>query len=132
MEIRLTQEQGRVPITVFHIKGDINVESYEQLQDKAREAHAAGTRNLVLDLSEVPYMSSVGIRALNNIFTLLRSDAPEESGEAIRKGISDGTFKSPHLKLVNPTKPVLSTISMTGLDMFIEIHQQLKDAVASF
>lgn len=132
MEIHLTQEQGRVAVTVFHIKGEINAETYAQLQVKAREAYAGGARDLVLDLSGVSYISSAGIRALNDIFTLLRGDTPEESGEAIRKGISDGTFKSPHLKLVNPSKQVRSTISMTGLDMFIEIHAQLKDAVASF
>jgi anti-anti-sigma regulatory factor len=132
MEIQQTQEQGRVPVTVFHIKGEINVETYEQLQAKAREAHSAGARNLVLDLSEVTYISSAGIRALNDIFSLLRGDSPDESPDVIRKGISAGTYKSPHLKLANPTQQVHRTISMTGLDMFLEIHAKLRDAVASF
>lgn len=132
MEIRQTQEQGRVPVTVFHIEGEINVETYEQLQATAREAHAAGMRNLVLDLGEVTYVSSAGIRALNDIFALLRSDSPDESSDSISKGISAGTYKSPHFKLANPTAQVHRTISMTGLDMFLEIHAKLKDAIASF
>ncbi|MGH2521981.1 MAG: STAS domain-containing protein, partial [Anaerolineales bacterium] len=79
MDITISYEQGRVPITVFHVKGDIDISTYEQLQQQAKEAYQAGTRNLLLDLTEVPYLSSAGIRALHQIFTLLRSNTPEES-----------------------------------------------------
>jgi len=132
MDITVSQEQGRVPVTVFHIHGDINVTTYEQLQQQAREAFDAGTRNLLLDLAEVTYISSAGIRALNDIFRLLRGDSPAESDEAMSKGLRDGTFKSPHLKLLNPSSRVLEVLKIAGVDMFLEIHRHLKDAVASF
>jgi anti-anti-sigma regulatory factor len=132
MEIRQTREQGRVVVTVFHIKGEITAETYEQLQTSAKAAYAAGTRNLALDLSEVKYVSSAGIRAINNIFVLLRGDMPEESDEVMHKGIAAGTYKSPHLKLVNPSPQVKRTFATMGLDMFLEMYDELKDAVASF
>ena len=132
MDITVSQEQGRVPVTVFHVTGDINMATAGQLQAQARRAYEAGTRNLLLDLTEVPYMSSAGIRAMNDIFNLLRTDAPAESEAAMRKGLSDGTFKSPHLKLLNPTRHVLEVLSMAGIDMFLEIHRNLKDAIASY
>jgi anti-anti-sigma factor len=132
MDIEVSQEQGRRPVTVFHIKGEINITTYEQLEQKAREAFNTGTRDLLLDLTEVTYISSAGIRALNNVFKLLRSDAPEESDEAMRKGLSDGTFKSPHLKLQGPSPRVLEVLKIAGVDMLLQIHQNRKDALASF
>jgi hypothetical protein len=132
MDITVAQKEGRVPVTVFHVKGNIDVTTYEQLQAQARLAYETGARNLLLDLAEVPYVSSAGIRAINSIFNLLRTDAPGESDEAVRKGLSDGTFKSPHLKLLNPKPQVLEVLTIAGVDMFLEIHRDLAAAVASF
>jgi hypothetical protein len=132
MEIAVSSEQGRVPVTVFRIKGDIDVASYEQLQTTARQAFEAGTRNLLLDLTEVAYISSAGFRALHYIFTLLRTDSPDESDEAMSKGLRSGTFKSPHLKLLNPSPVCLQALRTAGFDMFLEIYHDLEVAVASF
>jgi len=132
MEITVLQKQGRVPVTVFQIKGDIDANFYEQLLAQAKEAHAAGMRDLILDLSEVKYMSSAGLRVLHSIFALLRTDAANESDEAMKKGLSDGTFKSPHLKLVNPSPVVREVLRTSGFDMFLEVHRNLKEAMASF
>ncbi len=132
MDITVSQHTGRVPVTVFHITGDVDVSTYEQLQTRAEQAFQAGTRSLVLDLAATPYVSSAGIRAVNQIFTLLRTNAPNESDAAMSQGLRDGTFKSPHLKLLNPTDSVLRVLTTAGVDMFLEIHHDLKAAVASF
>jgi hypothetical protein len=50
----------------------------------------------------------------------------------MKKGLMDGTFKSPHFKLLNPSPAALETMRVMGFDMFLEIHRNLKDAVASF
>jgi len=63
---------------------------------------------------------------------MLRSESPEESDEAVRKGLADGTFKSPHLKLLKPDKNVNQVLRVAGFDMFLEIYANLKKAVASF
>jgi hypothetical protein len=130
MDIVVSHEQGRVPVTVFHIKGSVTGD--EQLQNLAQEHYATGTRNILLDLTEVPYMSSQGLRVLHYIYTLLRSDTPQESDEAVSSGIAAGTFASPHLKLLQPSKHVLEVLKATGYDMFLEIHQDYKVAIASF
>ncbi|MCL4395018.1 MAG: STAS domain-containing protein [Chloroflexi bacterium] len=130
MEISVTQEQGRVPVTVLQLKGDLNAATCDALQTKAKEVIDAGSRNVVVDLSGVGYMSSAGMRTLNQMFTWLTSSAAE--GEAIRKGIASGKAKSPHLKLVNPTQRVLEALKLAGFDMFLEIHPNAKQAIASF
>lgn len=132
MDIEISHEQGQKPVTIFRIRGEINIASYQQLEQQAREAQAAGTRDLLLDLADVTYISSAGIRAIDNLFKLLRTDAPEESSDAMRRGLRDGTFKSPHLKLLNPNPRVLEALTIAGVDMLLEIHHNRQDAIASF
>ncbi len=132
MEIRVSTEQGRVPVTVFRVFGDVDVQSYEALQAQAEQAYRAGTRYLLLDLAQVDYVSSAGIRAINHLFNLMRTDVPAENDAALREGLSAGTFMSQHLKLLNPNPRVKEVLKITGLDMFLEFHTDLGPAVASF
>ena len=132
MDITVSHEQGRVPITVFHLKGKLDVTTYAELEKKVQASYEAGMRNLILDLSEVPYISSAGLQALHRIFLRLRSDAPSESDEMMRKGIRDGTYKSAHLKLLKPSAKVLEVLKTVGYDMYMDVHSNLKDAVAAF
>ena len=127
MEFKVTQEQGRVPVTVIHLNGDLR--SDEELTQKAKEAFEAGARDILLDLTDVRFMSSAGLRALHAIFTMLREDKSEEE---INKGIAAGTYKSPHFKLLNPNKNVKEVLGLTGYDMFLDIHTNTKEAIASF
>jgi anti-anti-sigma factor len=132
MEITISDEQGRVPVKVFHIQGEIDAESFEQLEAQAQQAIQDGSRYIVLDLEQVSYVSSYGIRGISQIFSWLRDTAGGEDREAISKGFRDGTYKSHHLKLVNPTRQVEKVLSTAGIDMFLEIHPDLERAVASF
>ncbi len=132
-QITVSQQQGRVPVTVFQLEGDvIDVNSYGQLEAQVRAAVETGTQNLLLDMTKVKYISSAGLRALHSIFMLLRADTAAESSETMKKGLMDGTFKSPHLKLLNPSPTVMETLRVMGFDMFLEVHHNLKDAIASF
>ena len=132
MEITAVQQAGRVPVTVFHIKGDIDSSTYQQVQTQIEQAVQAGAHDIVLDLTEVGYLSSAGIRTLSHLFRLLRGTLPEESDAAMKQGVRDGTFKSPHLKLVSPTPRVVEVLKMSGLDMVIESYHSVPEAVASF
>lgn len=130
MKIRVTKVQGRVSITVFHIEGEIGAASAEQLRQQAHNAFGDGMRDLLLDLTDVTFLSSGGLRAVHEIFTLLRTDADDD--ESVRQGIVAGTYRSPHLKLLKPNKNVLKSLKLTGLDMFLEIHSNLQEAIDSY
>ena len=131
MEIAAVQQSGRVPVTVFNIKGDIDSSTYQQVQAHIEQEVQAGAHDIVLDLTEVGYMSSAGIRMLSHLFNLLRGNLPQESDDAMKQGVRDGTFRSPHLKLVSPTPRVAEVLKMSGLDMMIESYQNVPEAVAS-
>jgi hypothetical protein len=132
MEIKVTQEAGRVPVTVFHLEGDLASDSYEILETRAQQAIGEGTCYLLLDMTKVPYMSSAGIRAIHQIFNWLRSLPEGEDEAALKRGIRDGTYHSHRLKLLNPSTPVQKTLATAGIDMYIEVHHDLKKAVDSF
>jgi len=131
MQVTISQEQGRVPVTVFEVQGDIDVQSYEELQAQAEEAYQAGMRHLLLDLTKVKYVGSAGLRTFHHIFNMLRDASPEDD-KALKRGLMDGSYKSTHFKLLNPSRDVTNTLSMSGFDMFLEIHTNRKKALDSF
>lgn len=132
MEIKVSTEQGKVPVTVLHVDGNLDSASYQAFQSKAEELVKAGTRHMLVDLSHAPFVSSAGLRALHSIFNQLRLFSPDISEEEMRKAINAGTYKSPHLKLLNPSKETKTTLNMAGFDMYIEVHTDMKTAVDSF
>ena len=134
MEIKVSKENGRVPITVLHVDGNIDSSTYEQFLSTAKKSIDEGARYILVDLSHAPFISSAGLRALHTLFNDLRSRNPEAnlSDEQMKKGISAGTFKSPHLKLLNLSPEAKSAFETSGFDMYIETFTDMKKAIASF
>ncbi len=132
MDIRVSEEQGRVPVTVLALNGDLNAATYEQFQQKAQQAIQAGTRHMLVDLGGVPYMSSAGMRALNQIYNWLNEGSPAQAGKTVSDGVAAGTFRSPYLKLLNPTPRVFEALKLAGFDMFLETFKNRREAIASF
>jgi anti-anti-sigma factor len=134
MEIKVSTESGRVPVTVLHVDGNIDSSTYEQFQSTARKLIDEGARYILVDLSHAPFVSSAGLRALHALFNELRSRNPDAnlSEEQIKKGISAGTYKSPHLKLLNLSPETRTAFETSGFDMFIETFKDMKTALASF
>jgi len=60
MQIKLTTAQGRVPVTVMHVDGNIDSGTYEAFFAKAEELMNAGSRYLQIDLAQVPFVISKG------------------------------------------------------------------------
>jgi anti-anti-sigma factor len=133
MEMTTTSRtDGKVPVTVFHLKGDLDMKTHQDLEKRARESFASGARYMVLDLTDVRYVSSAGLRAIHAIFNFLREGDSGESDSVVQKGMRSGLYKSRYLKLASPSKSVQQVITMAGYDMFMEIHPNVDSAVGSF
>jgi len=134
MEIKVSTESGRVPVTVLHVDGNIDSSTYEQFQSTAKKLIEGGTRYILVDLSHAPFVSSAGLRALHTLFNELRAQNPEAnlSNDQIKKGISSGSYKSPHLKLLNLSPETKSAFENSGFDMYIDTFTDRKTAIASF
>lgn len=134
MDIRVSTENGRVPVTVMHVDGNIDANSYDQFQSRAEELIEGGARYLLVDLSNSPFVSSAGLRALHHLFNKLRAKDTNNSlsEEEVRRGISAGTYKSPHLKLLNLSKETKTAFELSGFDMFIATFDDRQAALDSF
>lgn len=134
MEIKVSTESGRVPVTVLHVDGNIDSSTYEQFQSTAIKLIEDGARYLLVDLSHAPFVSSAGLRSLHALFNELRSRYPNAdlNDEQMKKGISAGTYKSPHLKLLNLSPETKTAFETSGFDMFIDTFTDRNTAVASF
>lgn len=129
MDISVSQANGRIPVTIFHLHGDLVEE--EPLRGQATEAVANGSQAILLDLKNVPYISSAGLRAIQFVFELLQESSGVEK-EKMMRGIAAGTFKVPNFKLLSPSKNGAKTLSVSGYDMFLEIFTNKDEAIRSF
>jgi anti-anti-sigma factor len=132
MEIKVTKEQGRVPVTVVHVDGNIDSHTAGDFQSRVEELIQEGARDILVDMAHVPYISSAGLRTLQAVFNQLRALSPDVTDAEMRQGVSAGTYTSPHLKLANMSKDASSAFKMAGFDMYIEVYDDVKQAVDSF
>ncbi len=134
MEIKVLMEQARVPITIMQVHGNIDSATHEAFKAKADELIRDGTRHILVDLSQVPFVSSSGLRALHDILNELRRLQPDSkiTDSDLRLQIASGAYKSPHLKLLNLSKETWIAFELSGFAMFIDIFTDLKAALASF
>jgi len=112
--VRVSQAQGRLPITVFHLQDRVNLGNFAELEQAAKDAYDKGMRDLVIDLSQAPSLTSIGVRAIVIIHKMLSPD------------------KTRHLKLAGPIPSIREMLNIAGITQFIEIYDTVDDAVASF
>jgi anti-anti-sigma factor len=132
MDIKISHETGRVPVTVIHVEGDIDSVTYRNFQDVLLDAIKGGTLHILVDLTHTSFMSSAGLRSLHEAFNQLRKVNNEINDDELRKAMSSGGYKSPHLKLLNLSEQVKIGFETAGFDIYIETYTDLKTAIASF
>ena len=71
MEIKVSTENGRVPITLVHVDGNLDSASYGEFQKKAEELIKGGARHILVDLAHSPFVSSAGLSMRNLPFGFL-------------------------------------------------------------
>ena len=136
MQITVTTQQGRVPVTVVKPHGDVDASNYAELIDKVEALHKEGAADFLIDLSDVAFMSSAGLVALHSIAILLLGEKPAEpqtgwaSLKAIDRARDRGVQK--HVKLLNPQQYVADTFDKAGFTQIFEVLTDLQTAVASF
>jgi len=100
-------------ITVFNLKGRIDTRGAVDLDLALQEAILAGKYKMILDMSDVRYISSAGLRTLADVLTKNR----EHSGD---------------LKLVALPPKVMRVLQIIGFDNFFSIYDTVETAVTKF
>lgn len=136
MNISISQVQGKIPVTVIKVDGQLDGQSYQDLITRAREAYEAGWRDFLVDMTDLTYISSAGLVALHSLALMLKGEElPDtESGWAAYRSMSktSSAGRQVHIKLLNPRTEVSSVLDMVGFTSVFEIFTDLDEAVRSF
>lgn len=107
-----TRELKRV--TVVEVSGRIDHETSPELENTLDELIESGQYNLVVDLGNVDYISSRGLRALL----------------AARKEVR--RWNRGDLRLANPQDYIRETFDLVGFTQLFDMYDDLVKAVGSF
>lgn len=128
--------QGKIPVTILRPHGRIDGSNYESLISEASQLYAAGTRSMLLDLSDVNFLSSAGLVALHSIVLLMRGEKPSDTQngwDALHAIERDGTTGTqPYVKLLDPQPKVASTLELADMQRFFAIFKDEQAAIDSF
>jgi anti-anti-sigma factor len=100
-KLEITQQQLQSTV-VLHVVGSVDSNTAPELQTALLRATEGPTGGVELDLAEVPYMSSAGLRVL-----LLAAKALQKRGERLR--------------LVNVQPHIYNVLNLAGFTSFIDI-----------
>jgi anti-anti-sigma factor len=110
MNITEREEKG---VSVFTLEGRIDSQGAISLDAALQAAVSAGKHKMVLDMAEVNYISSAGLRTLADVST----KNAEKGGD---------------LKLVALQRKVLRVFRIIGFDKLFAIYDTLEAAIADF
>ena len=106
-------ERTQSGVTVFALEGRLDTLGAGELDAALQAATAAGKYKMVLDMAEVSYISSAGLRSLAEIVTENR----EHGGD---------------VKLVALNRKVLRVLRIIGFDRFFTLYDTVDTALADF
>jgi anti-anti-sigma factor len=132
MEISTEQIAAKKNVTVIRLQGDFDLVGAQQFDQQISGMEKSAANSILIDLSGVHFMSSAGIRSLNELFYTLHPYDQEKFKQEISPGIRSGTYKAPNLKLLKPNEMVANTLKMVGLDMYLEVFEDENTALQSF
>ena len=137
MNISVSQKLGSVTVTIISLNGRLDGKNFQELIAKGQELYKAGARDVLLDLTDLSYISSAGMVAFHNIALLLRGEkppSPEQGWNAYRsmgRSSSEGGTQE-HFKLFNPQPEVDHILDMVGFNTIFKIYTDLDEAINSF
>ena len=136
MNISVSQMQGKVPVTVVKLEGQLDGQTYQDLINKARESYKAGWRDFLVDMTDLTYISSAGLVALHSVALLAKGEELPDTDEGWSAYRSMGRSKEAgiqqHMKLLSPRPEVNSVLDMVGFSAVFKIFSDLDEAVKSF
>ena len=138
MEIIISHKQGAASVSVMQLRGALDGSSYEKFIAEAQELYDGGTGNLLVDMSELSFLSSAGLAALHRTARVYRGEdrsTLEEGWAAIHamgKERDSGSGFQEHIKLLNPNESIQDVLETVGFKAFFEIYTDMDAAVASF
>lgn len=137
LETAVEQAQGRVPITVLALDGELDASNFTALVETVRGLYDAGDRHLLLDLTNLRFMASSGLVALHSIVRLMHGEPPPdpESGwgalHSLGQDVALGSTQA-EVQLCGAQPAVERVLGRTGLSRLFLVHPDRASAIAAF
>jgi len=100
-------------IELVKVSGFLDAHTFEQLEEALNELFSQGRYRIIVDLTNVDYISSAGA----GVFIAALSETQEKGGQIV---------------LLNPTKGVLDVFDLLGLTQIFSVVKDRQEAVAAF
>jgi anti-anti-sigma factor len=137
METRVDRVEAGVPVTVMALDGELDASNYLRLVDDVRDLYASGTRNLLLDLSDLTFIASSGLVALYSVVQVMNGEEPPDpeygwgAMREVTRGVEDGHVQTA-VQLCGAQQAVAEVLQRTGLDRLFRIHPDRESAVTAY
>jgi anti-anti-sigma factor len=134
MEIEVSIHQAQEPVAVMRIKGKIDASNFVEIINQSQEIYKKPVHNLIIDLSEVPFISSAGLVAIHKI-SLIYSGGQQEvqqEGKETRPDFTHNANARKRVKLLSPQPGVDQILEVAGLKLFFKVFYDLESAIQSF
>jgi anti-anti-sigma regulatory factor len=136
MNISVSEMQGKVPVSVLKLDGQLDGQNYQELITKAQELYNAGARDFLIDLSGLTYISSAGLVVLHSVALLAKGEElpdTEHGWSAYRSmGRTSTAGLQTHVKLLSPSDDVKNVLDMVGFTNVFAIFTDREEAGKSF
>ena len=138
MNIMVENLVAGVPVTVVRLEGELDASNYQEFITRANSLYRDGTRHVLLDLSDLSFLSSSGLVALHSVALTMRGEKPPDpaAGWDVFHAISHDLDRQPgpqaNIKLVNPQPRVARTLEVSGFSRLLPIFSDKEAALASF
>ena len=137
MLTRVERVEAGVPVTVMALDGELDASNYLRLVDDVRELYDAGTRNLVLDLTDLSFIASSGLVALFSVVRVMNGEEPPDpeygwrAFHEVSRGVEEGEVQTA-VQLCGAQPSVAEVLERTGLDRLFRSHPDRETALAAF
>lgn len=137
MQSTVEQTEGRVPITIVALDGELDGTTYQGVIDTVQGIYDAGGRYLLLDLTGLTFISSAGLVALHACARLMQGEPPPdpEYGYAALREMGDavdtGAVQS-NVHLCGTQTAVQKVLDRTGLGGLFPSYPDRASAIAAF
>ena len=107
-------------MTVMALSGELDASNYLRLVDDVRPLYTAGTRHLLLDLTDLTFISSSGLVSLYSILKVMQGEEPPdpirvEHAHAMEDAAEEGTSQNA-VRLAGMQPAVAEVIQRTGIE----------------
>ena len=137
MEINSQSVPGSSTLAVLDLNGELDASNYLDVIEHVRRLYTTGTRQLIIDLSDVSFLSSSGLVALHSAALVMRGEEPPSPDlgwsafHAIASDVEQPGFET-CCTLANPQGRVRKSLEMTGFSAFLRIYEDVDTAVGAF